>query len=132
MHTHPRDPEATTKFGIFFLLEQPEWKSQARVYADAIAQAAHAEELADDACWPAQHHFSEHGTCPSMPVLAGALARRTSGIRRGTAVPPHLGCFAQNAHAEARTLAHAFADPVGHRRRSQSGVPRGTPIVSGR
>ena len=74
------------KFGVFFLLEQPEWKTQERVYADALAQATYAEELGYDAVWIAEHHFSEYGICPSMAVFAGALAQRTRTIRLGTAV----------------------------------------------
>lgn len=74
------------KFGIFFLLEQPEWKSQEAVYRDVLAQTAYAEELGFDAVWLAEHHFSEYGICPSMAVLAGALAQRTRRISLGTAV----------------------------------------------
>lgn len=74
------------KFGVFFLLEQPEWKSQETVYRDVLGQAAHAEELGFDAVWLAEHHFSEYGICPSMAVLAGALAQRTRRISLGTAV----------------------------------------------
>ncbi len=74
------------KFGVFFLLEQPPGKPQERVYADALGQAAYAEELGFDAVWLAEHHFSEYGICPSMAVLAGALAQRTRRVRLGTAV----------------------------------------------
>ena len=74
------------KFGVFFLLEQPEWTTQARVYADVLAQAADAEALGYDSVWLAEHHFSEYGICPSMAVLMGALAVRTRRIRLGTAV----------------------------------------------
>ncbi|MBI4636698.1 MAG: LLM class flavin-dependent oxidoreductase [Candidatus Rokubacteria bacterium] len=74
------------KFGVFFLLEQPPWKSQEAVYADALRQAAYAEELGFDAVWLAEHHFSEYGICPSMAVLAGALAQRTQRVSIGTAV----------------------------------------------
>jgi alkanesulfonate monooxygenase SsuD/methylene tetrahydromethanopterin reductase-like flavin-dependent oxidoreductase (luciferase family) len=74
------------KFGIFFLLEQPPWKSQEPVYRDALGQATYAEELGFDAVWLAEHHFSEYGICPSMAVLAGAIAQRTRRVALGTAV----------------------------------------------
>ena len=74
------------KFGVFFLLEQPEWTTQARVYADVLAQAAYADDLGYDSVWLAEHHFSEYGICPSMAVLMGALAERTRRVRLGTAV----------------------------------------------
>ncbi len=74
------------KFGVFFLLEQPEWTTQERVYADVLGQAAYAEALGYDSVWLAEHHFSEYGICPSMAVLMGALAERTRRIRLGTAV----------------------------------------------
>ena len=74
------------KFGVFFLLEQPEWTTQARVYADVLAQAEYADALGYDSVWLAEHHFSEYGICPSMAVLMGALAERTRRVRLGTAV----------------------------------------------
>jgi len=74
------------RFGIFFLLEQPPWKTQEAVYRDALAQAAYAEELGFDAVWLAEHHFSEYGICPSMAVLAGAIAQKTRRLAIGTAV----------------------------------------------
>src|SRR5438270_807375 len=64
------------KFGVFFLLEQPEWTTQARVYADVLAQAEYADALGYDSVWLAEHHFSEYGICPSMAVLMGALVAR--------------------------------------------------------
>src|SRR5260370_39242888 len=78
------------KFGVFFLLEQPEWTTQARVYADVLAQAAYAEALGYDSVWLAEHHFSEYGICPSMAVLMGALAERTRRGRPRTprTIPP--------------------------------------------
>jgi natural product biosynthesis luciferase-like monooxygenase protein len=76
----------SVKFGIFFLLEQPPWKSQEPVYRDALGQATYAEELGFDAVWLAEHHFSEYGICPSMAVLAGAIAQRTRRVAVGTAV----------------------------------------------
>jgi len=36
--------------------------------------------------WLAEHHFSAYGICPSLAVLAGAVARETSRVRIGTAV----------------------------------------------
>jgi alkanesulfonate monooxygenase SsuD/methylene tetrahydromethanopterin reductase-like flavin-dependent oxidoreductase (luciferase family) len=67
------------KFGVFFLLERPPWKTQAQPYA---------EELGYDSAWLAEHHFSEYGICPSMAVLAGALAQRTRRVRFAEKVLP--------------------------------------------
>jgi natural product biosynthesis luciferase-like monooxygenase protein len=79
-------PEASMKFGVFFLCEQPPWQSQAAAYRDAIDQAVYADALGFDAVWIAEHHFSEYGTVPDVAVLAGALAQRVKRMRIGTAV----------------------------------------------
>ncbi len=82
----PSRRSRTVKFGVFFLLEQPPWKAQEAVYRDALGQSAYAEELGFDAVWLAEHHFSEYGICPSMAVLAAAIAQRTRRVAIGTAV----------------------------------------------
>jgi natural product biosynthesis luciferase-like monooxygenase protein len=39
-----------------------------------------------DAIWLAEHHFSTYGLCPSLAVLAAAIARETRRVRIGTSV----------------------------------------------
>src|SRR5439155_1012670 len=45
-----------------------------------------ADELGFEAIWLAEHHFSSYGICPSLAVLAAAIARETRRARIGTSV----------------------------------------------
>ena len=74
------------KFGIQNLLSIRDWQTHAEVYAHALAECKLADELGFDTVWLAEHHFSAYGICPSLAVLAGAVARETSRVRIGTAV----------------------------------------------
>ncbi|MBI3636348.1 MAG: LLM class flavin-dependent oxidoreductase [Candidatus Rokubacteria bacterium] len=74
------------KFGIQQLLSIRDWQTHAEVYADCLAEARLAEDVGFDAVWLAEHHFSAYGLCPSLAVLAGAIARETRRVRIGTAV----------------------------------------------
>src|SRR3989442_7927769 len=74
------------KFGTQNLLSIREWQTHADVYAHALAECKLADELGFDTVWLAEHHFSAYGICPSLAVLAAAVARETSRVRIGTAV----------------------------------------------
>lgn len=74
------------KFGIQNLLSIREWQTHAEVYGHALAECRLADELGFDTVWLAEHHFSHYGICPSLAVLAAAVARETRRVRIGTAV----------------------------------------------
>jgi natural product biosynthesis luciferase-like monooxygenase protein len=74
------------KFSVQLLLTLRESQSHAEVYAQALEESRLAEALGFDAVWLAEHHFSVYGICPSLGVLAGALARETRRLRIGTSV----------------------------------------------
>ena len=74
------------KFGIQNLLSIREWQAHAEVYGHALAECRLADELGFDTVWLAEHHFSHYGICPSLAVLAAAVARETQRVRIGTAV----------------------------------------------
>src|SRR2546430_1310330 len=59
---------------------------RADVYAHALEEARLADELGFEAVWLAEHHFSPYGICPSLAVLAAAIARETRRVRIGTSV----------------------------------------------
>ena len=50
------------------------------------AEARLADEVGFHAVWLAEHHFSSYGICPSLGVLAAAVARETRRVRIGTGV----------------------------------------------
>src|SRR2546427_771310 len=68
------------------LLTFRDWQTEAGVYADALEEARLADELGFEAIWLAEHHFSSYGICPSLAVLAAAIARETRRARIGTSV----------------------------------------------
>jgi natural product biosynthesis luciferase-like monooxygenase protein len=74
------------KFGTQNLLSIRDWQTHADIYAHALAECKLADELGFDTVWLAEHHFSAYGICPSLAVLAAAVARETSRVRIGTAV----------------------------------------------
>ncbi len=74
------------KFGIQQLLSIRDWQTHPEVYANTLAECRLAEEVGFDAVWLAEHHFSVYGICPSLAVLAAAVARETRRVRLGTAV----------------------------------------------
>ncbi len=74
------------RFCIQELLTFRDWQTEAGVYADALEEARLADELGFDAVWLAEHHFSTYGICPSLAVLAAAIARETRRVRIGTSV----------------------------------------------
>lgn len=74
------------KVSLQLLLTLRESQSHADVYAGALEEAGLAEALGFHAVWLAEHHFSPYGICPSLGVLAAALARETRRVRLGTSV----------------------------------------------
>jgi len=74
------------KFSVQHLLTLREWQSHGEVYDHALEESRLAEELGFDAVWLAEHHFSPYGICPSLAVLAAAIARETRRVRIGTSV----------------------------------------------
>src|SRR2546428_5218355 len=74
------------RFCIQQLLTFRDWQTEAGVYADALEEARLADELGFEAIWLAEHHFSPYGICPSLAVLAAAIARETRRARIGTSV----------------------------------------------
>ncbi len=74
------------KFGLFFLLQHPEWKSPEQIVGETLEQIEYAEELGYDGIWVAEHHFSRHGICGSPLQLLASAAVRTHRIRLGLAV----------------------------------------------
>jgi alkanesulfonate monooxygenase SsuD/methylene tetrahydromethanopterin reductase-like flavin-dependent oxidoreductase (luciferase family) len=74
------------RFGLFFLLQRdPAWSDEA-VYESELAQMLAAEALGYDSVWIAEHHFADYGICPAPPVLAAAVAARTTTLRLGMGV----------------------------------------------
>src|SRR2546422_11224993 len=72
------------RFCIQQLLTFRDWQTEAEVYAHALEEARLADELGFEAVWLAEHHFSSYGICPSLAVLAAAIARETRRVRIGT------------------------------------------------
>src|SRR5437870_12647195 len=74
------------RFCIQQLLTFRDWQTEAEVYAHALEEARLADELGFEAVWLAEHHFSSYGICPSLAVLAAAIAREARRARIGRSV----------------------------------------------
>ena len=74
------------KFGLFFLLEEPENGNDVQVYKDSLEQIRVADELGYDYVWLAEHRFTRYGIAPDTLVLGAAAAAMTKHVRIGTAV----------------------------------------------
>ncbi len=74
------------RFSTQNLLSWRDWQSHEDVYRDSLAECRLADELGFHTVWLAEHHFSAYGICPSLAVLAAAVARETRRVRIGTAV----------------------------------------------
>ena len=77
-----------TRLGVWYDFRNPaQWRVPwPQLYRETLDQAAYAEELGFASIWLSEHHFSAEGYLPSLPVVLGALAERTSVARLGTAV----------------------------------------------
>jgi natural product biosynthesis luciferase-like monooxygenase protein len=74
------------KFSTQNLLSIREGQREADVYANALEECRLADALGFHTVWLAEHHFSSYGICPSLAVLAAAIARETRRVRIGSAV----------------------------------------------
>src|SRR3989454_9751337 len=90
------------RFCIQQLLTFRDWQTEAEVYAHALEEARLADELGFEAVWLAEHHFSSYGICPSLAVLAAAIARETRRVRLGTSVV--VAPFAHPLRSEERRV----------------------------
>ena len=74
------------RYGVVFNCTNPKpwFKPWDRHYEQVLEQAAAAEALGFDHVWLTEHHFLEHGYCPSLLTMAAAFAARTSRITIGT------------------------------------------------
>jgi natural product biosynthesis luciferase-like monooxygenase protein len=74
------------KFAVMTLLDPSDGESARDTYHRNLDLAEAAEDLGFDTFWMAEHHFTDYGICPSIPVLGTAIAGRTSRIRIGSAI----------------------------------------------
>lgn len=74
------------RFGLFFVLQRPDDRSERYIYETEIPQMVAAEQLGYDSIWIAEHHFSNYGYVPNPLMFAVKLAQVTSHVRIGTAV----------------------------------------------
>ncbi len=72
--------------GLFFILQHPEWKTEAQVVGETLEQIEYAEELGFESVWLAEHHFTRHGICGSPLQFLANVAARTRRIRLGLAI----------------------------------------------
>ncbi|MEE9284926.1 MAG: LLM class flavin-dependent oxidoreductase [Dehalococcoidia bacterium] len=74
------------RYGVVFNCTNPKpwFKPWDQHYQQVLDQAVAAEALGYDHVWLTEHHFLEHGYCPSLLTVAAAFAARTSRIKIGT------------------------------------------------
>ncbi len=74
------------KFGMFLLMQNPEMRSSADMYKNAIEQVEFADQLGLDYVVLAEHHFSSYGFLPNPLIFIPKLADRAPHVRFSTAV----------------------------------------------
>src|SRR5262245_33512895 len=74
------------QFGIFYIVQWHESRTQAQALHEALEQIELADQLGIDEVWLGEHHFSRHGLLSGLFSFAGHVAARTKRIRIGTAV----------------------------------------------
>jgi alkanesulfonate monooxygenase SsuD/methylene tetrahydromethanopterin reductase-like flavin-dependent oxidoreductase (luciferase family) len=74
------------QFGIFYIVQWHESRTQAQALREALEQIELADQLGLDEVWLGEHHFSRHGLLSGLFSFAGHVAARTKRIRIGTAV----------------------------------------------
>ena len=74
-------------FGLITCQRVPgETRSDAELYADALALAEEAELLGFDSVWTSEHHFVDDSYLPSVLPMCAAIAARTRRVSVGTAL----------------------------------------------
>ena len=74
-------------FGLITAQRYPgDERSDADLYADALALAEDAESLGFDSVWVSEHHFVDDAYMPSLLPVCAALAARTRRVTVGTAL----------------------------------------------
>ncbi|WP_368680341.1 LLM class flavin-dependent oxidoreductase (plasmid) [Rhodococcus opacus] len=73
------------KFGVFYVLEAPDGDYK-KAWHRMLGQIEYAEELGYESVWLAEHHGSNYGSMPRLPIALSAIAQRTTTMRLGTAV----------------------------------------------
>jgi alkanesulfonate monooxygenase SsuD/methylene tetrahydromethanopterin reductase-like flavin-dependent oxidoreductase (luciferase family) len=76
------------EFGIFLLMQSPDGRPSAEIYARAIEIAEAAEDLGFAKFWVAEHHFVNYSHSSRPLLLLSHVAARTSRIRLGPAIIP--------------------------------------------
>ena len=74
------------KFGIFYIVQWHESRTQEQALREALEQIELADQLGIDEVWLGEHHFSRHGLLSGLFSFAGHVAARTKRMRIGTAV----------------------------------------------
>ncbi|HEY7492267.1 MAG TPA: LLM class flavin-dependent oxidoreductase, partial [Candidatus Tectomicrobia bacterium] len=74
------------KFGIFYIVQWHESRTQEQALREALEQIELADQLGIDEVWLGEHHFSRHGLLSGLFSFAGHVAARTKHMRIGTAV----------------------------------------------
>jgi len=74
------------QFGIFYIVQWHESRTQEQALREALEQIELADQLGIDEVWLGEHHFSRHGLLSGLFSFAGHVAARTRRIRIGTAV----------------------------------------------
>jgi alkanesulfonate monooxygenase SsuD/methylene tetrahydromethanopterin reductase-like flavin-dependent oxidoreductase (luciferase family) len=72
-------------YGLITCQRYPgESRSDAELYAEALAIARRAEDLGFDSVWTSEHHFADDGYMPSLLAVSAAIAACTERIEIGT------------------------------------------------
>ena len=74
------------KFGIFYIVQWHESRTQEQALREALEQIELADQLGIDEVWLGEHHFSRHGLLSGLFAFAGHVVARTKRMRIGTAV----------------------------------------------
>jgi alkanesulfonate monooxygenase SsuD/methylene tetrahydromethanopterin reductase-like flavin-dependent oxidoreductase (luciferase family) len=74
------------QFGIFYIVQWHESRTQEQALREALEQIELADQLGIDEVWLGEHHFSRHGLLSGLFSFAGHVAARTRRMRIGTAV----------------------------------------------
>ena len=73
-------------FGMQFHFTRPAHRSEFEMLSEDLDLMQAAEGLGFSSIWVAEHHFGDHGICPSGALALASVARATKTVRLGTAV----------------------------------------------